>query len=409
MLRKTRASHVGDFRMNSKHLVFCSMAVVSLAWTHAATAQEQAAPAAVSAASSMPYPSMVGPLAANPHPATFDAGPLGPLTIDGVVSGLALWQTNSSFDAFGHRNSDSIGDLGNAQIIVNKSDGLVQFYLQAGAYSIPVLGTPYYRADRYDDHTYGVVPQGFIKIVPNSNFNVMVGALPTLVGAEYTFTFENMNIQRGLLWNQEPAVSRGVQVNLTHGPWAGSVALTDGYYSDHYSTLSGSLTYTFPNADTLTVVGSGNTDTVDRATFATPVQQNNGQVYNLIYSHTQGPLTITPYIQYNSSRSIPSVGSLSGSAWGAAVLARYAFTPEFSLAGRVEYIKGDGDANLLGYGTRSAAWSVTLTPTYQRGIFFVRGEVSYVGVTSGASGLMFGENGRDNSQARVVAEAGLIF
>jgi len=31
----------------------------------------------------------------------------------------------------------------------------------------------------------------------------MAAKLPTLIGAEYTFTFENMNIERGLLWNQE--------------------------------------------------------------------------------------------------------------------------------------------------------------------------------------------------------------
>ena len=395
---------------NAKRLSFCSMAVFGLVWAgNAAAQQSPAPPRAVYAPAPMAYPSIAGPLAANLHPATFDAGPLGQLTIDGVLSGVALWQSHPAFDAFARLNGDSYGDISNAQIIVNKSDGLVQFYLQAGAYAIPVLGSPYYRADRYDNHTYGVVPQGFVKIVPNATVNVMVGALPTLVGAEYTFTFENMNVQRGLLWNQEPAVSRGVQLNLSQGQWSGSLALTDGYYSDHYSTVSGSLTYTFHNSDALTFVGSGNADAVARSSFATPVQQNNGQVYNLIYAHTQGPLTITPYIQYNSSRNIASVGSSSGSAWGAAVLARYAFTPEFSLAGRVEYIKGSGQANLLGYGTASSAWSLTVTPTYQRGIFFARAEASCVGVTSGNPGLMFGSNGRDSSQARVLAEAGLIF
>jgi hypothetical protein len=43
-----------------------------------------------------------------------------------------------------------------------------------------------------------------------------------LIGAEYTFTFENMNIQRGLLWNQENAVTRGVQVNQTMGKFGSS-------------------------------------------------------------------------------------------------------------------------------------------------------------------------------------------
>jgi len=391
-----------------RRLSFWCMALGGLFWAGTAVAQ-QPAQTSVSAPTPMPYPSMAGPLAANPHPATLDAGPLGQLSIDGVVSAVGLWQSHPAFDVFGHQINDSYADLGNAQIIINKSDGLVQFYLQAGAYSIPVLGSPYYRADKFDRHTYGFVPQGFVKIAPNASFNVMVGALPTLVGAESTFTFENMNIQRGLLWNQEPAVSRGAQLNFSQGPWSAALALTDGYYSNRYSTVSGSLTYTFHNSDALTFVGSGNTDTVGRNSFATPVQQNNGQVYNLIYTHTSGPLTITPYIQYNTSRSIPSIGSQSGSAWGAAVLARYAFTQEFSIAGRLEYIKGRGNANLLGYGTHSSAWSVTLTPTYQRGIFFARAEASYVEATSGNPGLMFGSNGRDASQARVLAEIGFVF
>ena len=49
----------------------------------------------------------------------------------------------------------------------------------------------------------------------------MAGNLPTpAIGAEYTFTFENINIERGLLWNQENAINRGLQLNYTYGPLA---------------------------------------------------------------------------------------------------------------------------------------------------------------------------------------------
>ena len=50
------------------------------------------------------------------------------------------------------------------------------------------------------------------------------------MGAESTFTFQNMNIERGLLWNQENAVNRGVQVNHTLGKLTASLAWTDGYH-----------------------------------------------------------------------------------------------------------------------------------------------------------------------------------
>jgi Putative beta-barrel porin-2, OmpL-like. bbp2 len=42
---------------------------------------------------------------------------------------------------------------------------------------------------------------------------VEVVALPTLIGAEYTFSFQNANIERRVLWNQENAVNRGIQLN----------------------------------------------------------------------------------------------------------------------------------------------------------------------------------------------------
>jgi len=407
--------------------------VLCLAWAASAAAQTAppaAAPAAPAApaASPMPYPAMTAPLAANPNPAVFDAGPLGKLTVDGVITGGGLFQSNPALELFGKQNKSGYGDLFNGMVIVNKTDGPVQFYVQAGAYSFPTLGTPYYKTDRIEGETYGYVPQGFVKIVPNSAISIEAGALPTLIGAEYAFTFENMNIERGLLWAQEPLISKGVQINYTKGPWAFSLAVTDGYYSDTFTAVSGLVTYTFKNSDTLTFAGEGNAGIARSVSnpLVTPIQQNNGQIYNIIYSHTQGPWTITPYFQYNSSPTVDGglptsvytdgnvaflnpQSSLSGENWSGAVLTKYNFTPEFSVAGRVEYIKSHGAANLLGYGVGSSAWTLTVTPGYQKGIFFARGEVSYVGLSNITPGLGFGADGTQTNQVRFAIESGLIF
>ena len=83
------------------------------------------------------------------------------------------------------------------------------------------------------------------------NFNVEIGALPTLVGAEYTFNFENMNIERGLLWNQEHAISRGIQLNDTYKKLTLAFSWNDGFYSDRYTSLSGSLAYAINAANTI--------------------------------------------------------------------------------------------------------------------------------------------------------------
>jgi hypothetical protein len=75
--------------------------------------------------------------------------------------------------------------------------------------------------------------------------SILIGELLTLIGAEYTFTFENMNIERGLLWNQENAVNRGIQVNGSFGKLSASLSWNDGFYSNRYTWLTGSLAYAF--------------------------------------------------------------------------------------------------------------------------------------------------------------------
>jgi hypothetical protein len=147
---------------------------------------------------------MTGPLAFSPTPFSLDLGPAGKTYVTGVLSGLGFEQSNP---LPGNKNGQI--DISNAQLIIQKPDGLVQYYLQVGAYSIPALGTQYITAGNANGDFFGAMPQAFIKLAPTSNFSIEGGKLPTLIGAEYTFSFENMNIERGLLWNQEPAVSRG--------------------------------------------------------------------------------------------------------------------------------------------------------------------------------------------------------
>ena len=357
----------------------------------------------------LPMPGLTGPLVANTHPTRVNGGPLGDIYITGVLSGLGLAQDHQALG-----DTSTRGDVSNGQIFVQKIDGPIQFFIQAGGYSIPALGTAYVRAEDVVGLTYGVVPQAFIKLAPSSHFNVMVGKLPTLAGAEYTFTFENMNIDRGLLWNQENAVNRGVQANYSSGPITLSVSLNDGYYSGRYNWLSGLISYAVTPRDTLTAVAMGNVGQTPRADFATPLLQNNSQLYNLIYTHSAGPLTLTPYLQYTHVPANPRLGIPAGaSTYGAALLVKYALAPEFSLAGRAEYIASSGSLAAgtpsLVYGPGSRAWSLTFTPTYQRGVFFARAEVAYVTASNIASGFGFGANGDRNSQARAAVEMGVLF
>ncbi len=388
-------------------------------------ATESKVPAAApTPAAVLPSPAMTGPLQMS-GPTEIDTGfpgfpelaskipgasALGKLDFNGVLSGLGIAQANA---VSGDRTVRA--DISNAQVIVQKADGLVQFYLQAGAYDIPALGTPLIPAGKALNSLYGPLPVAYVKIAPAGPFSIMAGNLPTLIGAEYTFTFENMNVERGLLWNQENAINRGVQLNYSQGPVTAALSWNNGFYSDSYTWLIGSLAYAINSANTVSAVGGGNLGFSKFSNFATPAAQNNGEIYNLIYTYSASPWIVQPYFQWTYVPHNSQIGVLqSTSTLGGAILASYAITSNFFLAARAEFIGSTGStasgaANLMGYGPGSKAWSLTLTPTYQYEKFFVRPEVSFVQATSYTAGDVFGGQGRNPSQFRGLIETGFLF
>ncbi|HEY5078706.1 MAG TPA: outer membrane beta-barrel protein [Opitutaceae bacterium] len=372
-----------------------------------------AAPAAPAAAPTSPVstPAMEGPLAVNVKPESFDIPDFGKIYVSGALTGLAFAENNPY-----PGDRKYLADVSNAQIFVQKVDGAFQFFLQGGVYSLPSLGAGYLTAGTATTDLYGPLPQAFAKIV-SGNFSIEAGKLPTLVGAEYTFTFENMNIFRGLLWNQETAVSRGIQANYTAGPVALSVSWNDGFYSDRFNWLSGSAAWTISSSSTLALVVAGNLGTTDYSnSLATPLVQNNDQqLDNLIYSYINGPVILQAYVQYAEAKANAYLGyTHSGSTTGWGVLANYAVpNTSVNLSGRVEYITSsgsltDGSPNLL-YGPGSNAWSFTFTPSYQSGVLFTRAEASIVQTGNATDGLDLGPSLTNHYQFRFAVEAGILF
>ena len=367
-------------------------------------ADSAAAPTKAPDPAPLPMPSMAGPLqTAVPHEVEG-----GKLAVTGILTGMGWTEGN-------HASGDSSThwDVSNAQLFVQKTTGWWQFYLQGGAYNLPAIGVPFLSTADTVKNIYGPFPQGYAKFV-KGNFNVEIGALPTLIGAEYTFSFENMNVERGLLWNQENAVNRGIQLNETYKKWALALSWNDGFYSNRYTWLTGSVTYAFNAANSLAFVGGGNAGAYAKNTLATPLALNNSQIYNLIYTYTKGSWVVQPYFQYTDVPTNAGIGIAQGaSTKGGALLATYNFKHGFSLAPRVEYIKSTGSVsngavNLM-YGPGSGAFAFTVTPTYRKDAFFLRGDLAVVHATSMTPGFGFGTTGQSANQPRGVLEAGFMF
>jgi hypothetical protein len=372
-----------------------------------------AAPAAPAAAPTSPVstPSMEGPLTVNLKPESFDIPDFGKIYVSGALTGIGL----ADGPVFaGEKNA--IADVSNAQVFVQKVDGAFQFFLDAGAYSFPTVGVPYTTDGNTVSATFGALPLAFVKYAPTSAFSIEAGKLPTLIGAEYMFTYENMNISRGLLWNQEPVVSRGVQANYTAGPVTINLSWNDGFYSSRYNWADGAVTWAINGSNTLEFIAGGNLGTTDYGTSATPELQNNDkQIYNLIYSYTSGQWVAQAYFQYAQTGSSAAIGiGKDTSTTGVGVLVNYAIpNSSWNLSARAEDISSsgsaaDGSASLL-YGPGSKAWSFTFTPTYQVGVLFTRAEISFVGASSTTSGFVFGKSGTNTSQTRFAIETGILF
>ena len=392
--------------------LLCALSLCAASGARAQTAASTGStPPAKPSTVTLPEPEMAGSLAFTAPPTSF-TGPLGKWYVDGVLSGLGLLQSNATA-----RDRSGLADLSNGQVIVQKIDGIVQFYAQIGAYSIPALGTQYSHQNDMANalgNYYGAVPEVFLKIAPSDRLSIEVGKLPTLIGGEQTFTFENYNIERGLLWNQTPGITRGVQVTYAAGPLTLNVSVNDGYYSNRYNWVSGSATWRIDAANSLEVIAGDNLGRTATSTTGTPLAQNNSWIYDVIYTFTKGKLTVSPYFQSNHVHADPRIGLYGATAYSGAVLANYVFTPMFQLAARGEYISTSGriqDApvtNLL-YGAGSNAFSVTLTPTviYQR--FFARTDLAVVDIGNLTPGDGFGRHGDANTQFRGVFETGIIF
>jgi Putative beta-barrel porin-2, OmpL-like. bbp2 len=392
------------------------------------TQTAQAAPAAPAApaANPMTTPAMAGPITANPDPYSIDLGPiLGKTYITGALTGMGLVQNNTPATGGNPVNQSTEADLTNGLVSIQKTDGLFQYYIQAGAYSFPVVGTAYTDASHTNSATFGPLPLAYAKIAPNDSLSFEAGKLPTLIGEELPFTYENLNIQRGLLWNQENLINRGIQANYAIGPLSFSLSLNDGYYSKRYTYLTGLVSWTVTSADTLILAGGGNTKTVDAPLngSGTVSAVDNTQQVDLSYTHTMGAWMFNPYVQYTHTPGLPAAGVISGgSTMGVALLATYTFDPSmmvgglslggFSLPARVEYISSHGNVNspnLLGYGPGSNAWELTVTPTYQYKVFFARPELSYIAASHTTAGSSFGATGNTKNQFRALMEAGFVF
>jgi len=345
---------------------------------------------------------------------SLDLGSLGIWRITPVASALGFSQNNPPGGA---------GDISNAQVLIQKSEGDLQFFVQTGLYSVPVIGKPIMRTLSNTVDTYGYIPNASVSYILSPNWSVTAGKLPSMGGYESTMTFQNLNIQRGLLWDQTSSVSYGTVVNYSKDDLSFAFTWNDGYYSNKMNWFGASGAYQYNNKESVGFSWVGSASGNSQNNYNTPLLQNNSQIVNALYKYSGDKWFFAPYLQYTLIPMNQSIGITSVyQTYGAALLASYKLPSvnlssyglaKMSIPFRLEYIQEKGGAannvNYMLYGPNSSAVSLTITPTIQINGYFARVEGSVVQVNSLQPGLGFGANNANRSQYRVMLEMGLLY
>ncbi len=169
---------------------------------------------------------------------------------------------------------------------------------------------------------------------PDSHVTIYAGQLGTLLGTEGAFTYQNVNIERGLGWALEPVFSRGFHAGYTNGPWTVAAEYNDGFFSGSLNTIEYSLAWAPSSTTSLTFVGMNpGANTKGNATSFVANQSE----YNFCYTHTAGKWQFSPYVFFVSSPASAPLGyTQRTSDFAISLLGSYSFSSLFSVGFRVE-------------------------------------------------------------------------
>ncbi len=244
------------------------------------------------------------------------------------------------------------------------------------------------------------IDQAYIELLAGP-VDILAGRILTNIGGEAPYTWQNINIQRGLVWAGEPVFYNGIRFSFTAEPFGFYVGVNDRDSDDgKFAAEAG-------------VSGSWKELKLDwsfNILYPDSVDENDARVFNLTTNiNAIENMPITFYVDYLN---VPLTNGTKG-AWGFALLADYQFNDKVSLGMRVERVIQENDVDVYGIGNGNDAWTITLTPKYQfNKYFYIRAEASYVSLDDATflrKVKSDGTNSFTSTELRAGAEIGFVF
>jgi len=330
-------------------------------------------------------------------------------SVSGAVSAYTIYTSSTSAKKTNY-------DVASALVTVSEKSIAslpVGYTITAGAYAMPVVAFDF-SSTADITKVLTPLPIAYLEYAsPSIPVTIDVGRLPTLIGYESAFTYQNDYVDRGLVWNMQPILHDGVRVtysgikNITI-----KFGINDGYYSLSADTINGKRVIS-PAVEG-SISGSLLKDVSLSFNFLIPSKSArpnetaapaNKQEYNLTGSYSFGKLTIGWDALYvYAPKDTKAMVSKASSAYGLALHGEYKVDNKITLAGRVEYVNDDSSGvDLVGIGNGNSAFTVTISPCYTTGSYFVKGDLAYVKADKN-----FTSDNKD-SLTRIAIEAGISF
>lgn len=369
-----------------------------------------------------------------PEPFSFNAGPLGILSLSGGADAYAyaLTGAGSGEDKGLLGTSTSVGvEFFNGLVKLQKPDGLVQFTIEAGAVNSLTLGSKP-KPQTAQKWSTGPFRSAYMTIAPTEHFSISAGQVGSLEGFESAIDWKNFNIMTTSLWDVENAQSVGVSANYHSGPFGATVVFSDGFDTNVWNYLQASASYAINKQNSVTLFGATNLGstglgarfygnatrpwTATSVAVAGAANLVNSSVIGGYYEFKAGGVTLVPEVQYVWSTRNPSVGLTDYSShFGAALFANYQFAHSpISLGGWLQYFTSNGrETWFLNPGAQGVGMVVgpTWSPDWAKKHLFLRGEAGLIHlITVGVPGSAgYGSSGDGRNQATFLAEAGVLF
>lgn len=326
----------------------------------------------------------------------------GNFNLNGALSSYVIYSDNKT-DAKKTRF-----DIASAILSISKSAKPFGFTIYGGAYATPVLGAGLLKTTDYTNF-FSALPVAYLEYAPIDDLSIQVGKLPTIIGFESLFTYQNNYLQRGLIWNMQPVINNGVRILYTKEKYFLKAGINDGFYTLSTThpkmAFEGSLGLT-PIKDFSLSFNFLIPDKSSRPNdTAIP---SNKREYNILSTYTINNLSLGLDLVYIEAPKDDNAGVIEKSkASGGALHLSYSLTQNFKISSRIEYFKDNadnGNIDLVGLGDGNKGYSFTLTPMYQKGNIYLKTEFTYVKADKN-----FAQNSSKDNQSRIGLELGFSF